>query len=235
MLVDGALELQACVPRSPACWTSSVLARHSSGRVDSRSEVWPSGMSEWPFSGRRASSSELAAIILKPRVSWLVEAWAPPLGKSPQRRKHAFKVQLKSPEQTPGQVTAWSGGFCALRTMRGVSGWGSCGCILPSVFGAGVALSRLPSPALWHLPSSSWKPAVDFSRPQPGKLERIQPEWQDHHEVGSHLSFTVSWIFMTLMPIESVMPSTISPSVIPFSCPQPFPASGFFPVSQLFS
>lgn len=148
------------MPRSPACWTSSVLARHSSGRVDSRSEVWPGGMSEWPFSGRRASSSDLAAIILKPRVTWLVEAWAPPLGKSPQGRKHAFKVQLKSPEQTPGQVTPWSGGFCALRTMRGVSGWGSCGCILPNVFGAGVALSPLPSPALWHLPSSSCLPPI---------------------------------------------------------------------------
>ena len=37
-----------------------------------------------------------------------------------------------------------------------------------------------------------------------------------------------------LMPIESVMPSTISSSVVPFSsCPQSFPASRSFPVIQL--
>ena len=33
----------------------------------------------------------------------------------------------------------------------------------------------------------------------------------------------------------SVMPSTISSSVVPFSCLQSFPASGSFPVSQLFA
>ena len=39
-----------------------------------------------------------------------------------------------------------------------------------------------------------------------------------------------------LMSIESVMPSTISSSVVPFSsCPQSFPASGSFQVSQLFA
>ena len=39
-----------------------------------------------------------------------------------------------------------------------------------------------------------------------------------------------------LMYIESVMPSTISSSVVPFSsCPQSFPASGSFPMSQLFA
>ena len=148
------------MPWSPACWASSVPARHSSGRVDLHSEVWPSGMSEWPFSGRRASSSDLAAIILKPRVTWLGEAWAPPLGKSPERGKHAFKVQLESLAQTPGQVTPWPGGFCILRTKRGVLGRGGHGCILPNIFGAGVALSPLPSPALWHLPSSSCLPPI---------------------------------------------------------------------------
>ena len=35
--------------------------------------------------------------------------------------------------------------------------------------------------------------------------------------------------------VESVMPSNHPPSVVPFSsCLQPFPGSGFFPVSQLF-
>ena len=49
------------------------------------------------------------------------------------------------------------------------------------------------------------------------------------------LSFTVSWSLLKLMPVESVMPSNhLSSSVTPFSsCPQPFPASGSFPVSRL--
>ena len=39
-----------------------------------------------------------------------------------------------------------------------------------------------------------------------------------------------------LMSIESVMPSTISSSVVPFSsCPQSFPASGSFQISQSFA
>ena len=38
------------------------------------------------------------------------------------------------------------------------------------------------------------------------------------------------------MSIESVMPSNHSSSVVPFSsCPQSFPASGSFPMSQLFT
>ena len=39
-----------------------------------------------------------------------------------------------------------------------------------------------------------------------------------------------------LMSIESLTPSTISSSVVPFSsCPQSFPASGSFQMSQLFT
>ena len=38
------------------------------------------------------------------------------------------------------------------------------------------------------------------------------------------------------MPIDSVMPSNISSSVVPFSsCPQSFPASASFQMSQLFA
>ena len=49
------------------------------------------------------------------------------------------------------------------------------------------------------------------------------------------LSFTISWSLLKLMSIESVLPS-ISSSVIPFSsCPQSFPASGSFQMSQLFA
>ena len=49
------------------------------------------------------------------------------------------------------------------------------------------------------------------------------------------LSFTISQSLLKLMSIESVMPSHHLSSVVPFSsCPQSFPASGSFPVSQLF-
>ena len=50
------------------------------------------------------------------------------------------------------------------------------------------------------------------------------------------LSITNSRSLLKLMSIESVMPSTISYSVIPFSsCLQSFPASGSFQMSQLFT
>ena len=50
------------------------------------------------------------------------------------------------------------------------------------------------------------------------------------------LSITNSQSSLRLMSIESVMPSTISSSVVPFSsCPQSLPASGSFPMSQLFA
>ena len=41
--------------------------------------------------------------------------------------------------------------------------------------------------------------------------------------------------FTQTMPIKSVMPSAITSSVVPFSCPQSFPASGSFPMSQIFA
>ena len=45
------------------------------------------------------------------------------------------------------------------------------------------------------------------------------------------LSFTISQSLLTLMSIDTVMPSNSS-SVMPFSfCSQPFPASGSFPMS----
>ena len=49
------------------------------------------------------------------------------------------------------------------------------------------------------------------------------------------LSITHSQSLPKLMSIESVMPSSISSSVVPFSsCPQSLPASETFPMSQLF-
>ena len=50
------------------------------------------------------------------------------------------------------------------------------------------------------------------------------------------LFFTNSQSLLKLMSIESVMLSTISSSVVPFtSCLQSFPISGSFPASQLFA
>ena len=49
------------------------------------------------------------------------------------------------------------------------------------------------------------------------------------------LSFTNSWNLLKLMSIELVSHPTISSFVAPFPyCPEPFPASGSFPMSQLF-
>ena len=50
------------------------------------------------------------------------------------------------------------------------------------------------------------------------------------------LSFTISHSLLTLKSSESVIPSTISYSAVPFSfCLQSFPASGSFSMSQLTS
>ena len=60
----------------------------------------------------------------------------------------------------------------------------------------------------------------------------LQPH--EHAACQASLSITNSRSSLTLMSIKSVMP-TISSSVVPFSsCPQSLPASGSFPMSQLF-
>ena len=57
--------------------------------------------------------------------------------------------------------------------------------------------------------------------------------WTAAHQTS--LSFTSSWSLLKLMFIESVKLSNILSSVVPLSpCLQSFPASGSFPVSQLF-
>ena len=49
------------------------------------------------------------------------------------------------------------------------------------------------------------------------------------------LFITNSWSVLKLMSMKSLMPSTISSSVVPFSHLQSFAASGSFPVSQFFA
>ena len=57
-------------------------------------------------------------------------------------------------------------------------------------------------------------------------LSTLQCSWTAAHHAS--LSITNSWSSLKLTPIESVMPSTISSSVVPFSsCPQSLPASVF--------
>ena len=77
--------------------------------------------------------------------------------------------------------------------------------------------------------------SVQFSSVQ--SLSHVQPfvtPWIAARQAS--LSITISGSSLTLTSIESVMPSSISPSVVPFSsCPQSLPASVSFPMSQLFA
>ena len=54
--------------------------------------------------------------------------------------------------------------------------------------------------------------------------------WTIAHQAS--LPITISWSLLKLVSIEWVIPS--NPSLIPFSCPQSFPASRCFPMSWLF-
>ena len=70
--------------------------------------------------------------------------------------------------------------------------------------------------------------SVQFSR-----IRLFVTPWTTAHQAS--LSITSSQSLPKLMSIESVMPSSISSSVVPFSsCPQSIPASETFPMSQLF-
>ena len=58
--------------------------------------------------------------------------------------------------------------------------------------------------------------------------------WTAAHQAS--LSFTISWSVLEVMSIALVMPSKHLILCHPISsCPQSFPASGSFPMSQLFS
>ena len=62
----------------------------------------------------------------------------------------------------------------------------------------------------------------------------FETSWTVAHQAS--LSFTISQVLLILMSIESVMPSNHLVLCCPFSsCLQSFPASGSFPVSQLFA
>ena len=68
-------------------------------------------------------------------------------------------------------------------------------------------------------------------------LSRVQisvTPWTAAHQAS--LSFTIPWSLLKLISINLWCHPTILSSVTPFSsCPQSFPASGSFPMSQLFT
>ena len=59
--------------------------------------------------------------------------------------------------------------------------------------------------------------------------------WQPHAAHQASLFFTNSWVCSNSCPLSQWCHPTISSSVIPFSCLLSFPASGSFPMSQLFA
>ena len=74
-----------------------------------------------------------------------------------------------------------------------------------------------------------------FSSVQPlSRVQHFATPWIAACQAS--LSIISSWSLLKLMSIESVMHPAVSSSVIPFSsCPHSLPASGPFPMTQLFT
>ena len=90
---------------------------------------------------------------------------------------------------------------------------------------------------LWLIQVDVWQKPIQFCKAVVQLLSCVQlfaTPWTAARQAS--LSITNFQSSLKLMSIESVMPSTISSSVVPFSsCPQSFPASGSFQMSQLFT
>ena len=89
-----------------------------------------------------------------------------------------------------------------------------------------------PMPQFWHRKYAHWIQCCCCS------VAKLFPTLWDPMDCTSQasLSFTISWSLLKLTSIESVMPSNHLLLCHPFSsCPQPFPASGSFPMSWLFT
>ena len=66
------------------------------------------------------------------------------------------------------------------------------------------------------------------------RVQLFRTPWTAAHEASQF--FTISWSLLKLMSIESVMPSNhLILSCLLLFCPQSFPASGSFPMNQLFT
>ena len=80
----------------------------------------------------------------------------------------------------------------------------------------------------------SWITQVLSSVQSLSRVQLFATPWTTARQAS--LSITNSWSLPKRMSVESVMPSIISSSVAPFSsCPQSFPASGSFQMSQFFA
>ena len=80
----------------------------------------------------------------------------------------------------------------------------------------------------------TWKHmySVQFSVQSLSRVQLFATPWTAAHKAS--LSITNCRSLLKLMSIESMMSSSISSSVVPFSLLQSFPASGSFPMSWLF-
>ena len=102
-----------------------------------------------------------------------------------------------------------------------------------------------PPPAPQLPPLRNFSLTVYFPLTRTGCLPQLHSsvQWLSHLRLfatswttARHASLTNSWSLPKLTSIESMMPSNISSSVIPFSSHlQSFPASGSFPMSQFFA
>ena len=83
----------------------------------------------------------------------------------------------------------------------------------------------------------AWHTAVHGVSQSVQSLSRVQlfpTPWTAAHQAS--LSITNSWSLLKLMSAESMLPSNIPFSVVPFSSRlQSFPVSGSFPMSQFFT
>ena len=122
---------------------------------------------------------------------------------------------------------AWAG------VLEGCLWWGAClcqgqqDCLSPTSGVCGLALHTLLLSGLctWHA-----KHAVQSL----SRIRLFATPWTAARQAS--LSFTNSWSLLKPMSIESVMPSNHLILCHPFSsCLQSFPASGSFPMSQLFA
>ena len=110
-----------------------------------------------------------------------------------------------------------------------------------------ICYPPIPSHILWVKPAHSLGPFTTCENERPNSSRKFcccccsvtkscltLCSFMDY-STPSFPVVTISLSLLKLMSIESVMHPVISSSVAPFSsCPQSFPASGSFPVSQLF-
>ena len=79
-------------------------------------------------------------------------------------------------------------------------------------------------------PAQQWRPSVVQLL---SRVQLLETPWTAACQAS--LSFTNSWSLLRLMSIKSVMPSNHLILCHPLLLPQSFPASGSFPMSQLFA